>query len=70
MADAVAPEYLSRVQAAERCRVAVSTFDRLRREGKIPLPDAEVGRHVIWRAETIDRFLEAGGTRANERQPA
>lgn len=66
-ADPVPQDYLTRAQAADRCRVALSTFDRLRREGRIPIPDAEVGRHVIWRTDTIDRFLAAGGTRAEQR---
>ncbi|WP_448073588.1 hypothetical protein [Georgenia yuyongxinii] len=39
------------------------TFDKLRREGLIPEPDAEVGKHKLWRADTIEEFLEVGGTR-------
>lgn len=58
--------YLTRRDAAARCRVSVSTFDRLRRQQRVPLPDAEVGRHVLWNSVTIDRFLEAGGTRGED----
>ena len=55
--------YLTRAEAAARCRVPLPTFDKLRREGLIPEPDAEVGKHKLWRAATIDEFLEVGGTR-------
>jgi hypothetical protein len=55
--------YLTRQQAAERCRVPLSTFDGLRRRNMIPYPDAEMGKHMLWRTSTIDAFLDAGGTR-------
>ena len=55
--------YLTRAEAASRCRVPLPTFDKLRREGLIPEPDAEVGKHKLWRVNTIDEFLEVGGTR-------
>lgn len=58
-----AGEYLSRREAAIRCRVPLSTFDALRRQNRIPRPDAEMGKHMLWRVSTIDGFLDAGGTR-------
>ncbi len=58
MTEATKTEYLTRAEAAARCRVP-----KLRREGLIPRPDAEVGKHKLWRADTIEEFLEVGGTR-------
>lgn len=55
--------YLTRAESAARCRVPLPTFDKLRRDGRIPEPDAEVGKHKLWRADTIDAFLDAGGTK-------
>ncbi|GAA1753231.1 helix-turn-helix transcriptional regulator [Agromyces humatus] len=55
-------EYLSRVEAAARCRVPVSTFDKLRHDGLIPEPDAHMGKHLLWSADTIDDLLARGGT--------
>jgi hypothetical protein len=55
-------EYLNRAEAAERCRVPVSTFDKLRRDGLVPEPDARMGKHLLWRADTIDGLLARGGT--------
>lgn len=55
--------YLTRREAAELCRVPVPTFDKLRRDGAIPRPDAEVGKHKLWREATIEQFLAGGGTR-------
>ena len=57
-------EYLNRLEAAQRCRVPVSTFDKLRREGLVPDPDARMGKHLLWRVDTIDELLAAGGTHA------
>ena len=59
---AVQVDYLSRAEAAERCRVPVSTFDKLRRDGLVPEPDAHMGKHLLWRADTIDDLLARGGT--------
>lgn len=62
-AESEAPErYLTRREAAARCRVPLSTFDTLRRQARIPFPDAHVGKHMLWRSSTIDAFLESGGT--------
>lgn len=55
--------YLTRREAAARCRVPVSTFDAYRRQNRVPYPDAQMGKHMLWRASTIEAFLEAGGTR-------
>ena len=55
-------EYLTRREVAARCRVPLSTFDSLRRQARVPFPDAHMGKHMLWRASTIDAFLEAGGT--------
>ncbi len=45
--------YLTRAEAAAHCRVPVPTFDKLRREGLIPKPDAEVGKRKLCRVEII-----------------
>lgn len=55
-------EYLSRVEAAERCRIPVSSFDKLRHDGLIAEPDARMGKHLLWSADTIDELLARGGT--------
>lgn len=55
--------YLTRREAAEWCRVPLSTFDALRRQTRVPFPDAHVGKHMLWKADTIRAFLESGGTR-------
>ena len=63
MSDTTAQvDYLSRAEAAQRCRVTVSTFDKLRRDGLVPQPDARMGKHLLWRADTIDELLAGGGT--------
>ncbi|GAA1055927.1 hypothetical protein GCM10017608_14160 [Agromyces luteolus] len=59
---AVRVEYLNRAEAAERCRIPVSSFDKLRRDGLIPEPDAHMGKHLLWSADTIDELLARGGT--------
>ena len=55
-------EYLNRIEAADRCRIPVSSFDKLRRDGLVPEPDAHMGKHLLWRADTIDELLAVGGT--------
>lgn len=62
MSEAPPTEYLTRAEAAARCRVPLPTFDKLRRDGLVPPHDAEVGKHKLWRAETIEEFLNVGGT--------
>ena len=54
--------YLTRREVAERCRVPLSTFDSLRRQARVPFPDAHVGKHMLWRSSTIEAFLDSGGT--------
>ena len=61
--EAAEDAYLTRREAATRCKVPLSTFDSLRRQNRVPFPDAEMGKHMLWRASTIDNFLRAGGTR-------
>jgi hypothetical protein len=56
-------EYLTRREVAARCRVPLSTFDSLRRQARVPFPDAQMGKHMLWKASTIDAFLDSGGTR-------
>ena len=63
MTETTQTDYLTRAEAAARCRVPLPTFDKLRRDGLIPEPDAEVGKHKLWRSDTIEEFLEVGGTR-------
>ncbi|WP_181905716.1 helix-turn-helix transcriptional regulator [Microbacterium bovistercoris] len=58
--------YLTRREVAARCRVPLSTFDSLRRQARVPFPDAHMGKHMLWRASTIEAFLESGGTRGLE----
>lgn len=57
-----ADKYLTRREVAARCRVPLSTFDSLRRQARVPFPDAHMGKHMLWRASTIETFLESGGT--------
>ena len=40
----------------------MSSFDKLRRDGLVPEPDARMGKHLLWRADTIDELLARGGT--------
>jgi predicted DNA-binding transcriptional regulator AlpA len=37
------------------------TLERLRAGGKFPRPDLTVGRRVLWRPETVRRWIEGGG---------
>lgn len=53
---------LTRREVAARCRVPLSTFDSLRRQARVPFPDARMGKHMLWKASTIDVFLGGGGT--------
>lgn len=55
-------EYLTRREVAARCRVPLSTFDSLRRQARVPFPDARMGKHMLWKASTIEVFLAGGGT--------
>jgi hypothetical protein len=64
-ADATAG-YLTRREAAARCRVPLSTFDAYRRQDRVPFPDAQMGKHMLWRVSTIEGFLAGGGTRATD----
>lgn len=61
--EPIEDEYLTRREVAARCRVPLSTFDSLRRQARVPFPDAHMGKHMLWRSSTIEAFLEAGGTR-------
>lgn len=36
-------------------------IERMRAAGKLPKPDLRVGKMPRWRAETIARWIEAGG---------
>lgn len=60
--EARSDEYLTRREVAARCRVPLSTFDSLRRQARVPFPDARMGKHMLWKASTIDVFLGGGGT--------
>jgi len=55
-------EYLNRVEAAEWCRIPVSSFGKLRRDGLVPGPDARIGKHLLWRSDTLEELLTRGGT--------
>lgn len=61
--EAVEDLYLTRREVAARCRVPLSTFDSLRRQARVPFPDAHMGKHMLWRLSTIESFLDSGGTR-------
>ena len=54
--------YLTRREAAAHCRVPLSTFDALRRQSRVPYPDARMGKHMLRKTSTIVGFLESGGT--------
>lgn len=54
--------YLTRREVAARCRVPLSTFDSLRRQARVPFPDARMGKHMLWKVSTVEGFLSAGGT--------
>ena len=56
-------EYLTRREVAAWCRVPLSTFDSLRRQARVPFPDAQMGKHMLWKTSTIELFLNSGGTR-------
>ena len=60
----VRAEYLNRAEAAERCRVPVSSFDKLRRDGLVPEPDARMGKHLLW--QEWPALTEAGDEAACE----
>lgn len=59
-------KWLTRTESAARCRVSVATFDKLRRDGSIPEPDSQMGKHMLWKEQTIDDLLESGGTKDDE----
>ncbi|AAT89850.1 hypothetical protein Lxx21590 [Leifsonia xyli subsp. xyli str. CTCB07] len=42
--------------------MSVATFDKLRRDGSIPEPDSQMGKHLLWKEQTIEQLLESGGT--------
>ena len=44
--------------------VSSRTLDRLRSTGEFPLPDAMVGRAPVWTSETLNRWLDRGGSRS------
>lgn len=37
------------------------TLERLRSAGKFPPPDLRIGKRVLWRPETVRRWIEGGG---------
>jgi hypothetical protein len=66
LADAIEP-LLSVLDLCRILRCNRRTIERLRAGGKLPRPDANVGRMPRWKAETIRRWIENGGTDANRR---
>jgi predicted DNA-binding transcriptional regulator AlpA len=40
------------------------SFERLRSAGKFPRPDLHIGKMPRWRAETVRKWIEAGGKAA------
>lgn len=52
--------YLALPEVAERLGLAVGTLNRYRTEGRLPVPDAQIGtRQVGWLPETIDAWQES-----------
>ncbi|WP_375283169.1 helix-turn-helix domain-containing protein [Sphingobium yanoikuyae] len=48
-------DILNRKQAADRLNISLRTFERLRRDGKIPAPANRLKlRPLIWEADKID----------------
>ena len=40
------------------------SFERLRSAGKFPQPDLHIGKMPRWRAETVRKWIAAGGKAA------
>lgn len=59
--------YLTKAETAQYVRTRPRTLDALRAQRRFPEPDARVGRLLLWSTKTLDRFLERGGTPADER---
>lgn len=54
---------------AERMGIDVTTAQRYRYRGLLPVPDAFIGRYPLWRATTIDRFMASRPGRGTAADP-
>jgi excisionase family DNA binding protein len=46
-------------EVAEKIGISRRTIERLIYRGKFPPPDRRAGRALLWRVETIDRWVES-----------
>lgn len=51
-------EYLDSKQVGERVGLAHQTVRQMRARGKMPDPDAMIGRAVGWLPETVDEWIK------------
>jgi excisionase family DNA binding protein len=54
--NALTELYLTRDEVADLLHVDPQTVSRWLREGKLPQP-LRIGRQMLWRRESLDRFL-------------
>jgi hypothetical protein len=57
----IAPLYWRRADLPFAVGMSLRTIDRLRAKGEWPAPDKIVGSCLLWRPETIERFMSCGG---------
>lgn len=55
---AVSP-MLSPADLARWLSISRRSLDRLRSQGRLPLPDIHVGKIVRWRFETVNRYFDS-----------
>jgi predicted DNA-binding transcriptional regulator AlpA len=53
--------FLSQEEARSLFGVSLRTWQRLVTSGRVPKPDAKIGRMPRWRASTLKSVLENGG---------
>jgi predicted DNA-binding transcriptional regulator AlpA len=57
----LAPLFLRMKDLPSATALSLSTVSRLRRQGRLPSPDAQFGRCLCWKPSTIERWVDAGG---------
>lgn len=57
----IAPFYLRLKDLPPVTALSLSTLCRLRRQGRLPSPDAQFGRALCWKPSTIKQWAESGG---------
>ena len=55
----IAPLFLRFKDLPTATALSLSTLARLRAQGRLPEPDAQFGRCLCWRHETIARWAES-----------